>query len=218
MTDKINSGPIPEGLEQAIYWMSAGRDDFDIFGFRAALPKQVRDEDDSAVLVAPSNDASEYHAFFAWNMDDEEVNLSVEYRVGKMEHAHVSGGAEDTDVEDGPSADHLMAWLGKFFKDKDVPSHLHVRYRYPYESRKSTISFSLGNASPLPGNAEIYGIALRLPDKPSGATSVRLTGESSDWYAEIIADRDVNFIEFSPFADATMLQAVLRTFLEDGAK
>jgi hypothetical protein len=213
------SGSIPvDGLVQVIYWMSAGRDDFDIFGFREALPEHVRDNDDSAVFVAPNSSASDYHAFFAWSVTDEEISLSVEYRAGKMSDIAVFDDEEGEDVEAGPSADHLMAWLGGFFKDKSAPSHLHVRYRYPYDSRKSAIPFSIGGDSPLPHNAEIYGVALRLPDKPGGATSVRLTQERSDWYAEVIADRDVNFAEFSLFADAASLQAVLRTFLVEGVK
>jgi len=209
VADEIKSDSFPvDGLEQVIYWLSAGRDDFDIFAFRAEVPEQVRDADNCAIVIGPSDAESNYHAFFAWSVTDADVDLSVEYRVGKM------SASGDTVV--GPAtADDLMAWLGKFFKDKSITSHLHLRYRYPNESRKSTIPFSFG--SPLPASAEIYGIAVRLPDKPSGATSVRLTKESSDWYAEIIADSDVTFADFSPFADAASLQTVLELFLKDGA-
>jgi hypothetical protein len=198
------------GFEQAIYWLSTNRDDFDVTRFRAALPPSERTEDDGFALVPPGDgEHGDFHAFFAWKITEEDIALNIDYHIGAPGPAH--DDLDSVDVEGGPKSEDLMRWLGQFFNTTAVGSHAHIRYRYPSESRQSTFRFSL--ASELPIEADLFGVALSLPNKPDGVSSVRFTRGQSDWYAEATCEREITFATFSPSTDALSILAVLNLFL-----
>jgi hypothetical protein len=208
----LTQAPFVDGFEQAIYWITVSRDDFDVSRFREALPGSVGQRDDVTVRIA-SNEHVGYHAFFGWTVTDEDITFSIEYNKGQLAH----DGEENSigPKEDGPPAEDLMRWLGQFFTTTSVTAHAHLRYRYSVENRQSTFPLSLATEPPC--GAELYGVALRLSKKPDGVVSVRLTRSQSDWYAELICDRQVRFIDFSPLADAQQLLVLLGQFLEGRA-
>lgn len=201
-------------FEQLIYWITVNRDDFDVPRFRASLPSAVRERDDLEVLIGTKQTGNQYHALFGWTIGDEEVDLNIEYYAGPLRElegeSHETSDASDAN---GPPAEELMLWLGQFFTTETVTSHAHVRYRYPADSREATFELNLPNEAPL--GAKLYGVALQLPTRPDGVVSVRLTRGGSDWYAELIGDRDLTFRTFSAIEEANALQAFLTKFLRE---
>jgi hypothetical protein len=192
-------------FDQILYWVNASVDDFDVPAFRAALPAGVRPRDNAAVSVAPRDgNQGTYHAFLAWTLGAEDVTLTIDYHDGPMAHA------ED---EHEPYAEELMSWLGQFFSTDSVTAHAHVRLRYSTATHRTKMPLSL--SVEVPGEAELYGIALRLRAKPSGATSVRLTRGQSHLYTEVIGERTVSFAHFTPAEDVGVFRDVLAMFIEE---
>jgi hypothetical protein len=215
--DVANEEPKAARFEQVIYWITANRDDFDVPRFKASLPSAVRNRDDLAVLIGSKDEAeTPYHALFGWTISDEEIDLNIEYYAGPLRHLDGDSphgdDTPDRDV-DGPPAEELMRWLGEFFTVETVTAHAHVRYRYPAESREATFELKLATNAPL--GAKLYGVALHLPTKPDGVVSVRLTRGGSDWYAELIGDRDLTFRNFSPIEETDALQTFITAFIRE---
>ena len=213
-TEEVKEAP----FEQIIYWITANRDEFDVPRFRDSLPDAVRDRDDVTVLIASEIELEgQYHALFGWTIGNEEVDLNVEYYAGPL--PEIRGEAADAASDpsksdrDGPPAEHLMGWLGQFFATENVTAHAHARYRYPGQSRAAT--FDLALMAEPPHGAKLYGVALQLPTKPDGVVSVRLTRGKSDWYAELIGEREISFRDFSPIDEGNRLQAFLGSFLRE---
>jgi hypothetical protein len=213
-TEKVKEAP----FEQIIYWITANRDDFDVPLFRASLPDPVRDRDDVAMLIASETELEgQFHALFGWTIGNEEIDLNVEYYAGPLPEVagepNSAGSDISTSDRDGPPAEDLMRWLGQFFATDTVTSHAHARYRYPAESREATFDLALTTESPY--GAKLYGVALQLPTKPDGVVSVRFTRGKSDWYAELIGEREITFRDFSPINEGNVLQAFLSSFLRE---
>lgn len=214
--DVFDEATKPALFEQIIYWITVSRDEFDVPKFRASVPSLVRDRDDVMVQIASEkNTVGPYHALFGWTIGDEEVDLNIEYYAGPLVEVSGEPPASDTNDKDadGPPAESLMLWLGQFFATETVSSHAHARYRYPAPLREATFDLSL--AKEAPHGARLYGVALQLPSKPGGVVSVRITRGSSDWYAELIADRDITFRGFSPLAESNALETFLSSFLRE---
>jgi hypothetical protein len=210
-----------EGLERLQYWLLTTRDDFDVARFREALPAVLRQSDSTSVLIESADEPFPYGAMFAWAIFGDEVELTIDYQLNPIGHEIDDGDRDDTDTaetedegEDSlPCPEHLMSWIGNFFGSNSASSHGHARYRYPGDQKQATFEMSL--ASELPTDAELYGVALRLRNSPNGITSVRLTRGLSDWYIEIIYDREIVFAEFTPLDDAASLLPTLEQFLRE---
>ena len=199
-------------LEQIIYWVVANRDDFDVPKFRSALPKPFREKDDLDVFVASEGESEpRYHALFGWTITEEEVSLNIEYTVAPPPPG--LDEEKDDSETDGPPAEGLMPWLGQFFATESITSHAHARFRFPVDSRQTTFELSL--AGEAPHDARLYGVALQLPTRPDGVVSVRLTRGGSDWYAELISDREVVFRDFSVSDESQRLASFLSSFLKE---
>ncbi|MGZ8791618.1 MAG: hypothetical protein ACXW4P_25710 [Thermoanaerobaculia bacterium] len=212
---------IVEGLERLQYWLLTTRDDFDVARFREALPAVFRDSDGTSVLIESANEPFPYDAMFAWEILGDEVELTVDYHINpagdvvdaREDDETESAEADDEGQDNLPCPEHLMSWIGNFFGSNSAPSHGHARHRYPSDRKQATFDMSL--ASELPSETELYGVALRLRNSPNGITSVRLTRGLSDWYVEIIYDRDIVFTEFSVLDDAASLLPTLEQFLTE---
>ena len=191
--------------------MTANRDDFDVSRFRSELPEAVRERDDLAVLIASEdNTAGSYHALLGWTITNEEISLNIEYRSGSLDTTEGEPLGEEVK---GPPAEALMLWLGQFFATDSIVAHAHARFRFAANSRDTTFNFAL--AGELPHSARLYGLALQLPTKPDGIVSVRLTRGQSDWYAEIVGEREVVFGEFSPLTESESIGRFLDLFLKE---
>ncbi|HET8798025.1 MAG TPA: hypothetical protein VFO89_10070, partial [Thermoanaerobaculia bacterium] len=165
LTDEVGA------FDQVLYWINTSVDDFDVPAFRQAVPSGVRHRDSAIVSVAPREGArGRYHAFLGWTIGPDDVTLTIDYH---------DGSGEPAPDEQEPYAEDLMAWLGQFFSTDSVLAHAHVRLRYSTATHVTRMALAL--AEQAPAGAELYGIALRLREKPQGATSVRLTRGQSHW-------------------------------------
>lgn len=198
LTSPSSFGP----FDEALYWMSATREEFDVPRLAAEFASSSFEED-KVVLCAPRDgEAGSYWATLHWSVTDERTYLNIEYRWGPLPHAH---------DEREPFAEGLMAWLGQFFSAPTFPCHAHLRCQFPGSSRETT--FPLELTSPAPSDVELYGVALRMKRPVNGVRVVRLSRSSESWYAEAIAEREVQFGSFSPIDDATAATTVLDRFL-----
>jgi hypothetical protein len=192
-------------FDQVLYWIFASTDDFDLPTFRAALPENVRSSDDDEVLCAPRDGVrGPYHAFLGWQISKDDLTLTVDYREGGMEVAP---------DETGPYAEDLFRWIARFFREPTVTAHVHVRLRYPAARTSSRIPLELTIAPAY--DAEVYGVALALKEKPSGAVSVRLTHGQSYWYAEVVGERAIPLNRATPLDDVRAYRDVLSAFVEE---
>ena len=114
-----------------------------------------------------------------------------------------------------PYAEDLMTWLGGFFGEASVASHSHARFQYDIKRR--AIRFPLQLATPPPCDAEVRGIALRLPTKPHGADAVRLTLGGDNLYAEVIGAGTIEFSTYSLYRHVNLAVAVLDNFVKESA-
>jgi len=222
LADEATKALTVEGLERLQYWLLTTRDNFDVGRFRESLPTVLRDSDGTSVVIESANEPFPYNAMFAWAIFEDEVELTVDYHTSGPD-SHASDERHDTQTEsldaheegpeDLPCPEHLMSWLGGFFGSNSAPAHGHARYKYAGERKQAKFEMSL--ASELPPDTELYGVALRLRNAPNGITSVRVTRGLSDWYVEVIYDRDVVFAELDPIADAASLLPILDDFLTE---
>jgi hypothetical protein len=192
-------------FDQVLYWILTSTDDFDLPTFRAALPENVRNSDDDEVLCAPRDGGrGPYHAFLAWRIVKDDLTLTVDYHEGGMD---VAAG------ETEPYAEDLLPWLARFFSSPTVTAHVHVRLRYTTAKTVSRVPLAL--TIPPPFDAELYGVALALKEKPSGAISVRLTHGQSYWYAEVVGERVISLSRATPLDDVWSYRQVLSAFVEE---
>jgi hypothetical protein len=199
----------PAQFEEMLYWLSSTRSEFDLVRFRSHLPASVRELDDSGVSLSSKDESPHgFHVVFTWKVTTEAVLFSVEYHIGELDFSGAPIGDEGA-----PYAEDFMVWLGQFFSADRVKSHVHARFEYPLGERESTFSFTL--SSPLPGQAEVNGISLKLPANPQGASSVRMTRGETRWYTEVVSEREISFKDFSPNADAALSLITLGIFLGD---
>lgn len=195
----------PSGLfDQILYWINVSTDDFDLHAFRAAVPPKLNQLNDGEIWFAPRDGVrGQYHAALTWLVSSDEVELRIEYHDGSMPHAN---------DEREPYAEDLMRWLGRFFTTDSVTAHAHVRVRYSTATHATKMPLKLSVDAPF--DAELFGVALRLRSQPNGATSVRLTRGQSDWYAEVVGERSVEFERSTPLRDVAAFRDVLTLFLE----
>ena len=188
---------------EILYWVSVPLSDFDLASFRSGLPSSVSQLDDSTVTVnSKEENGGRYHVLFSWKVTSEDVRFRIEY--------HGSPGKR-VGEEREPYAEDLMRWLGTFFSVSNIKCHVHARLEYPLDKRQTT--FPLKLSTELPAGATMNGISLTLRANSQGASSVKMTRGKSHWYAEVVADRTLNFSDFSPYADETAASAVLGIFL-----
>jgi len=193
------------GFQQMEYWIWVTPDKFDSEKFRQSLGPKARDRDSFTTAVAPKDPkAGDYYIVAFWQIEKDEISFRIGYYVGSKEHA------ED---EHEPYAEQFMEWLGQFFKHETAEAHIHARFKFPLETRKS--KFPLPLKTSLEGDAEIDGISLRLPAKPQGVSKVRLTQGKTLWYTEVVADRRITFKGFSPDADVQAFMFVMGTLIEE---
>lgn len=186
------------GLESLEYWILVAKEKFETEKFSKAMGK-------TPLMVASSKEADggEYFATLNWHVDeDEDVDINLEYVAGKTAAHH--------DRE--PFAEQIMAWLGTFFKYETAQGHIHARFSYPAESKRSKFPLPLKTA--LDGAPEINGISLRLPTPSKGVVGVRLLRGPKDWSVEVIANRRIQFSEYSVYSDVETLLSVIDTFME----
>lgn len=158
-------------------------------------------------IASPKDaDKGEYFATLHWEVDDEDgdVAFNLEYTCGTKKHDR---------GEQEPFAEQIMEWLGRFFKYETAQGHVHARFAYPLESKRS--KFPLPLKTPMDGEAEINGIFLRLPTKPKGVTAVRLFRASKEWRIEVVANRRIQFKEYSIYNDVEAFLSVIDTFTEE---
>lgn len=200
------SVPVPRvGLfDQILYWVNAPTDDFDLPSFRAAVPPQLSDLNEAELWFAPrAGERGEYHAALFWTVTNDEVALTIDFHVGPMPHA-----ADERE----PYAEDVISWLGRFFATDTVTAHAHVRVRYSTATYATKVPLKLSTGAPY--EAELFGVALRLRSQPNGATSVRLTRGQSEWYAEVVGERTIEFGRSTPLIDVAAYRDVLSMFLE----
>jgi hypothetical protein len=164
----VKPSAFPDGFSNAYYLIDVMPDKFNAEKFRQAVSASGHDSD-ASLWFFPSRSGS-YLAILSFFEDDTgELNFRIEYEVV---NAHAS--ASNTPAE--PTAETLIEWLGQFFKYDTAQAHLHAQFRFAVDKRRS--------AYPLPvrtnfGDAdeayEIFGITVRMPSRPKGVTSVRLT-------------------------------------------
>lgn len=198
--------PVPSAglFDQILYWVNAPTDDFDLPSFRAAVPPQLSDLDDAELWFAPrAGERGEYHAVLLWTVTDDEVALTIDFHHGPMPHA--------TDERE-PYAEDVFSWLGRFFATDTITAHAHVRVRYSTATYATKMPLRLSTDAPY--EAELFGVALRLRSQPNGATSVRLTRGQSDWYAEVVGERTLEFARSTPLIDVAAYREVLSLFLD----
>jgi hypothetical protein len=192
-------------FDQIIYWLFTSADEFDLPSFRAALPDGLRASDDTEVRCSSREGAQgPYHAYLGWQITGDALTLTLDYH---------SGGIEVARDETEPFAEDLMRWLAQYFSTSAVIAHAHVRIRY--ETAKTTSRLPLALTSTPPYDAELYGVALQLKERPNGALSVRLTRGQSYWYAEVVAEREIVLNQATPLDDVGAFRDVLSAFLEE---
>jgi len=196
--------PPPALFDQILYWINALTDDFDLPSFRSAIPPRIDELNDGELWFPPRDGTrGKYHAALTWVVSAEEVALTIDYHHGPMPHAN---------DEREPYAEDLMRWLGRFFATGKVMAHAHVRVRYSTATHATKMPMKLSTDAPF--DAELFGVALRLRSQPHGATSVRLTRGQSEWYAEVVGERTVEFERSTPLDDVAAFRDVLALFLE----
>ena len=108
-----------------------------------------------------------------------------------------------------------MAWLGRFFKYDTAQAHLHARFRYAVDRYRSVYPLPVRtNFGDSDEAYEIFGFTVRMPSRPRGVTSVRLTQGKAEWFVEVIAGRRIAFRTFSPDGDLNSISHVIDKFLE----
>lgn len=197
------------GFTHGYYLISATTDKFDFEHFASSLTKLGHSDaigKDIAFFGAEDVDLSPYYVVASWFTDENDINFRIEYALGVMPRAK---------GELGPHAEHFMEWFGQFFKYNTAQSHMHAYFEHTLKTRQSR--YPLPIKTSLPGDTEpfeIFGITLRIPSKPSGVTSLRLTKGKTHWFTEVIANRRIAFRGFALNDDASALAAVVETFLE----
>lgn len=192
LSDSLLNDSFADGFREMYYVFSVSRDAFDLDAFRNSLAPTVRDRDTYAVPVAPLDENNgPYYVIFRWRLVGKELGFFVSYRSGPKKHER---------DEHEPYAEQFMSWFAKSFKQSTTDVHVHARFAFPLETRRSEF--------PLPqavGGAEVFGITMRVPAEPNGVTEVALTKGESRWYVEVIADRTLSFDGFTPYADVHAL-------------
>jgi hypothetical protein len=202
---------VPDGFDQAGYWVSADQNAFDLSKFRTQLPRDSRDLDEAIAIITPLNPKRHrYHVLFAWSIAEDEFQFTVAYRRGRLEQDDYTG----VYVENGPNAEDFMQWFGQFFSVGSVKFHIHARFKYPLRKRVSKFPLTLSTKR-LPAGAELSGVALRLTAAPNGVSSVRITKGQKHWYADVVSDRRITFKNFSPYVDAEASLTVLGMFIAE---
>lgn len=195
-----------EGFDHLLYWLSAKTDTFDMAGFRAAVPPNQSKRERGSLTFAPRDpERGQYHVYVGWTARDERIEFEIQYYSGSIGHA-----ADERE----PYAEQVMQWLGDFFTVPVVTVHAHLRFRF--DSKRRRIGFPLRLATAPPCDAEVTGVALRLPTKPHGASNVRLTASGRSVYAEVIRQGKIEFKSHSLNADLNAAAAVLQNFLKEG--
>jgi hypothetical protein len=195
------------GFQDMYYAILSNREDFDLVAFRANFGAHIASLDSYSVSAAPSDGLDgQYHVHFSWLVEQATLDFRVEYYKGPIPRAH---------DEREPFAEQFMEWLGKFFSSESVACHIHTRFEYPLNTRRSL--YPLPQVTTLPYHAAIHGISLQIKDEPRGASSVRLNQGKSFWYADVVANRTISFKGFSPKADVTALSDVLAEFLGEAS-
>jgi hypothetical protein len=202
-TDK--PAAFPDGFSDAYYLISVMPDKFNVEAFRQALGVSGHDSDASLWFFPARRGA--YLATLSFFEDDTgELNFRIEYEVVN-EHASTPDGLSE------PSAETLVEWFGQFFKYDTAQAHLHARFRFAVDRRRSVyplpVRTNFGDADEA---YEIFGITVRMPSRPKGITSVRLTQGKAEWFVEVIADRRIAFRTFSPDGDLRSISHVIDKF------
>ena len=200
--DKISS----HGIDDIHYYITTSREKFE---FRKAFDKFGASGEQTCEAVAlPTHESADYHAHLGIGITKEEINIHLWYLEAEGNpHEHA---AKDVLREVG--AEHLMEWLGGFFKHDTCQVHIHAHYLFPAASRLS--KFPLPLRTSLEGAAEINGISLRLPKEPEGVSRIRLTQGKDYWFVEVIADRRIAFNKFDVQSDVRALVSVIDLFME----
>lgn len=194
-----------EGFDQIRYWVSVPPADFNTEAFRSAVPASHRTKERGSLSFAPRDaQRGQYHAHLRWSYRPDRVSFEIAYIHGGLSHA------ED---EREPYAEDLMPWLGSFLGVATIHSHSHARFRF--SQKKRAIRFPLAMATPPPCDAEVVGLALRLPATPQGAESVRLTLSGTRLYAEVVREGTITFNAHSLSDDMDVAVDVLNYFIEE---
>lgn len=212
MTSVADTGTkrLPSSLHDLYFLISVSQDKFDLQRFREWFRdnfpgSKTFEKDIHQVSVAPRDDeGGEYHASFSWRVKQEDIEFRVEYLPGPRKH-------EQDERE--PYAEELMQWLGGFFRNDNAHAHLHGRFELPAAKHRS--KFPLPFKVSLETEAEIFGISLRLPSKPEGVSTIRISLSRATWYVEAIANRRVVFGGFRPHGDAYALLSTVNLLLEE---
>lgn len=187
-----------EGFREMYYVINVSREDFDVDAFRSSLSANSRDRDTAVAPVAPLDEVNgPYHVIFGWRLAEKELDFFVSYRVGPKKH--------ESD-EHEPYAEQFMGWFSPSFKQSTVQAHVHARFEFPHAGRES--KFRLPQAV---GDTEIYGIRLRVPLKTTGVSTVNLTKGKSRWLVEVIGDRVLSLVDFSPYNEVRALASFVDT-------
>jgi hypothetical protein len=201
----VKPSAFPDGFSNAYYLIDVMPDKFNAQKFRQAVSATGHDSD-ASLWFFPSRSGS--HLAILSFVEDEtgEFNFRIEYEVV---NAHAS--AFNTPAE--PTAETLIEWFGQFFKYDTAHAHLHAHFRFAVDKRRSVyplpVRTNFGDADEA---YEIFGITVRMPSRPKGVTTVRLTQGKADWFVEVIADRRIAFRTFSPDGDLTSISHVIDKF------
>jgi len=201
------------GLDDVSYLIVVSKEKFELAKFKRAVrplsefPVELPSSPDAGwhTIYPEHPESLDVYINFSWYTEESEITLMAQYS---------SDGKRSGKNKSDPHAEKFMQWLGKFFKYESAEAHSHAHFQYLLESKQSKF--------PLPlkthlgdGDAEIDGIALRLPSKPQGVSRVRLSQGKKCWFVEMICDRKLIFNDFDPYKDAQAYMPVLDSVMED---
>lgn len=203
-TTSLSDGQgLTRNFERLSYWLRTSKGDFEIVRFRESFSEDSHS--DNYVLVAPRNgERGRYSVICSWIELDEDIELNIEFVNEAWKHAP---------DEREPYSEDFVRWLGQFFKNPSVKSHLHARLQFPLDTRETT--FPLKLEASLPSGAMLNGVSVRLAQNSLGVITIQIIRGQSEWYAEIVSERDMTFSEFDPYADVGASMVVLADFLAE---
>jgi hypothetical protein len=122
----------------------------------------------TTVRLARNPKAVGYHLHVYWRQHPEnqsQTQLQVDY------HRFIP---ESNEKHSESYAEEFMHWVGKFFEDETLTTHLHGDFEFPIDSWQSKIMALPIKIPYAEKEAVIDGLTIKLPSKPEGVHDVWL--------------------------------------------
>lgn len=192
------------------YEFRAAEEKFDLEGFSKPFREQGRTLESgvafAATFSAKNPQLEDYHVHLQWYRAGNEIKLTLGYygTVAKVDEKN----------EEEPFAEHVMAWLGGFFKAETSVAQIHAAFSCPAAKWRFSLfplPITLGEDTDL----AIDGVSLNLRGKPFGVSQAWFLSQEEESRVMLYGQREVQFKTFDIHEEISGLSTCVKLFVRE---